>query len=300
MTAPLVLAAMMAGGACLPVEGEWIAADDLARADRAFLALPAEIRLGYAPAPGARRIFRVGQLRRLAARHGLAFEPGKEICFERIVEPLTQGRLLEAMESSLGIPGSTVEVLEFSRYPAPRGEMEFPLSGLTKPPSDQPRAAVVWKGFVRYAAKRRFRIWAQVRISAPARRVVATANLRAGEPIQAEQLRVETYDGFPGERSTAGTLEQVVGRLPRRSIATGSPVRPSLLEEPKDVERGETVRVEVRAGSARIEFDGRAESAGRIGEAILVRNPDSGRKFQARVEDRGRVVVNSLAAEGGK
>ena len=42
---------------CVPVEGERILAADLAKAEPAFAALPAETPLGYAPSPGARNCF---------------------------------------------------------------------------------------------------------------------------------------------------------------------------------------------------------------------------------------------------
>jgi flagella basal body P-ring formation protein FlgA len=57
--------------------------------------------------------------------------------------------------------------------------------------------------------------------------------------------------------------------------------------------RGETVRVEVNDGGARLTLEARAESSGSRGEMVLISNPVSSRRFRARVEGKGRVSVNS-------
>lgn len=57
------------------------------------------------------------------------------------------------------------------------------------------------------------------------------------------------------------------------------------------VERGDTVRVEVRSGGVVLAFDAAAESSGRAGDAVIVKNPQNGRRFQARVEGKGKVSI---------
>ena len=58
-----------------------------------------------------------------------------------------------------------------------------------------------------------------------------------------------------------------------------------------DVERGDRVAVEVKVGNAILDFDATAESSGRSGESILIKNPDNGRSFQAVIKDKGHVLV---------
>ena len=71
--------------------------------------------------------------------------------------------------------------------------------------------------------------------------------------------------------------------------ATPTPPKPAIAGP--DVHRGERVSVEVTSGAALLRLRADAESAGRIGDAVLVRNPESGKLFQARVEGKGKVVV---------
>jgi len=60
----------------------------------------------------------------------------------------------------------------------------------------------------------------------------------------------------------------------------------------REVERGAKVSVEVTSGSARLVFEAVAETAGRQGEWVLIRNPGNGHLFQAKVFGDGKVVIN--------
>jgi hypothetical protein len=57
------------------------------------------------------------------------------------------------------------------------------------------------------------------------------------------------------------------------------------------ITRGDHVTVEVRSGRARIRFSADAESAGHAGDSILLRNPENGRLFQAKILERGKVLI---------
>ena len=75
----------------------------------------------------------------------------------------------------------------------------------------------------------------------------------------------------------------------RLNYDAGRPSPPVLNR--KDVERGDPVRVEAGSGTVRLAFEARAESAGRTGDMILLKNPLNGQRFQARVEGKGKVSV---------
>ncbi len=82
-------------------------------------------------------------------------------------------------------------------------------------------------------------------------------------------------------------------------IRTSAPLPPAEPRAPRDVAAGDTVQVEVRSGGTRLLSEARADSAGRRGDFILVRNPDSGRRYRARVEGRGKVLVSLAPAGAG-
>jgi flagella basal body P-ring formation protein FlgA len=287
---------MAAVAGCVPVEGDRVTARDLAQADPAFSALAADTVFSLSPAPGVRRVFQAADLKRLAASHGLSLEAAAEVCVERPMVALDRERLLEAMRAALARPEARIELVDVIAFRVPRGAIEFPLGGLRRPPAGRPDAPVLWNGSVRYGAGRRYPIWAKVRILAPLVRVVAVEDLRASRPIQAGQVRLDASEGFP-EAAVATSVDQVVGLAPRRAIPAGAPIPKSILAPAREVERGDAVRVEASSGRASVALPGRALSGGSRGDAVMVRNPASGRSFQARVSGRGTVSVDGREGE---
>jgi flagella basal body P-ring formation protein FlgA len=278
---PLLLSAAAAGGraACLPLAGDRVRAEDMARVVPAFAGLSAGLVLGYLPAAGARRTYGAAELGRLARRYGIAIEPGTEACFERPLEKLARPRVEAALAASM--PTARLEVLDFSHQPVPPGELHF------EPKAAGAGSAELWSGEIRQPGVHGFPVWASVRIRMAGMRTVAAAPLPAGVPIARAQLRAEAYEG----PAAMPEPSQVVGRAPRRPIPAGAAIQAAWLEEPAAVRGGERVEVEVRSGPARLRFEGWAQSSGRPGEAIKVRNPANGKIFRATVADRGRVTV---------
>jgi len=286
---------MRAAEACIAIAAERVTAGDLAQTAAAFSSLPRDTDLGYAPVPGARRYYHAAELRRLTLRYNLAADSATEICIERAMEPLMPERVIEAMRRALGNPEARVEIVELSRYPVPRGDIEFTRASL---PSGV-TAPVLWRGFVRYSSQRRFAIWARAKVTVRSTRIVAIQNLPAGLRIEASQVRVEPAETFPSTQP-APSLDQVLALVPRRSITAGAVLTQNLLDTPREVERGDVVAVEVHSGGARLSLEGRAQNSGRRGDAIPIRNLDSGKSFSARVSGKDRVVLTTVLPSRAK
>jgi flagella basal body P-ring formation protein FlgA len=270
-----------AAAACLAVGAgtDEILVRDLAPAFANSAGLPLDTPVALAPAPGVQRRFSIAELRRLALRLHLP-DPQREVCVERPVAPLDPARIVAAMQAQF--PEARIELLDHGRYPVPDGELEFPRAGLR---------GAMWHGFVRYAGRHRAAVWARVKVSIAAVRVVAVEDLRPGRPIDASMLKIETRDDLPAAEPSPATLADVAGKIPRRLIRVGTPIRSAWLAEPKAVVRGETVQVEVREGGALLQLDGQAQASGAIGQTIPVLNTMSKKRFQARVEAKGKVSV---------
>jgi flagellar basal body P-ring formation protein FlgA len=273
----------LAGCLAVGADRDQILAGDLAAAFPGWAAVPPETPLTLAPAPGVQRVIRVPELRKLAERFSLSPAPDREICFTRPVTVSTAERLLAAMQKEM--PAALIELLDFSRQPAPEGDLAFPVSGLRQGP-----AGGYWSGYVLYAGKRRFGLWARVKVQVATARVVATQDLKPGLPLDAAQLRVETRQEVPA-LGFLSSLEEVSGKVSRRAIVAGAAFRAEWLEPAKVVLRGETVQVEVVRGGALLKLEGVAQASGAIGETIAIQNPTSKQRFPARVESKGRVVV---------
>ncbi|MBZ5591171.1 MAG: flagellar basal body P-ring formation chaperone FlgA [Acidobacteriia bacterium] len=283
-----MMAILLAAASCVAVDGDRILARDLASAAAAFTTVEPDTELGYAPAPGAIRTLHAAELKRMIARHGGT--PGGEVgplCIERATLPLTPVSLEAALRTAVGNPEARIELLDWSREAAPRGEIQFPQGGLAAFRGGEG----IWRGYVRYGSSRRFGIWARVRVSVRQQRVVARVGLPAGKPIGPEQLAVEEVDAFPFGAQPAASPDDVVGRVARRSMLAGALIFPGWLEAPQEIHSGDTVVVEVSSGQARLSFEARAAAGGRRGDWIPVRNPATGKTFRARVESAGKVAI---------
>jgi len=275
---PLAELALAACAAVSPVSDRVLLRDLAAAFPGAVLAAP-ETPVSPAPAPGVERRFDIPELRRIAAQFHLP-EPEHDVCVARPAAPLDAGRILAAMRQQL--PEAEIEVAEFSRWPVPEGVLEFPLDCLRQD---------FWAGSVRYAGTRRVPVWARVRVRVSMVAAVAARDLRAGEKLEPSAFRVETVTVALAAGMLPAAAADTAGKRLRRPVRAGAPIPAAWLETPPDVARGDTVRVEVRSGAACLEFEGEAQASGNAGQTIPVLNPQTRKRFQARVEGSGRVVL---------
>ena len=280
---------MVAAAACHAVAGAHITGQDLASAAPAFQVLAADADLGHAPMPGARRFFEPGELIRIAREHGFEVTGVQPVCFERPLASLTTDMVLAAMRKSPGMTGAQIGVTAISAFPAPHGELVFPPEGLAQPVSGD---VAVWNGYVQYDGGR-FTVWARVRITVHTKRVIATADLRPGHVIDANDVRVEEVDAFPYRSAMPDSLDAVMGHTVRRLLPGGKPVMAGALGDPNDVEIGDSVTVEVHSGAAMLRLEALAESSGRQGDTVSLRNSDGGKTFRAKVKGKDQAVVEA-------
>lgn len=270
---------------CRPVDSDQILGKDLAAANPAFETIAPDRVIAPTPVPGVDRIIHSDEVARIARANNIAIPaPAPELCFARATEPLTADRLLPVLKRALNLDAAKVEILDFSHYPVPPGTLEFTRAGLN------PNG--VWRGSVTYSQGRSMAISAKVSITVDQTWVEATTLIDPGRIIQPDQLILRTAPRFPFGPAPADSIDFVTARKATRTIRPGEPVFATMLTAPHDVERGETVNVRVVAGQTELSFTAVAESSGRAGESVLIRNPDNGRFFQARIDSKGKVSVN--------
>jgi len=283
---------------CHIIDADRIYARDLTAVFPVFSSLPPDLPIAYAPAPGWQRTFHAAEIQRLATANHLSLGMNADVCFGWAMAVPEPDRIVAAMKASLAaaFPADdiAIRIVDRSRAAVPKGDLTFPIQGA----SLRSGAPVVWRGFDVYANGRRLGIWASALIAVKGARVVAAHALHAGEPIRAEDVRAEDYQGPLLSTTAVSDVKSVIGLLPSRPIAAGDTLLTNLLEPPKDVARGDTVEVVVDSGGALIKTAGIAEESGNRGATILVRNTTSGRKFHARVEDKGKVSVAPSIAVG--
>jgi len=290
----------LAQSPCITVTGDQILGSDLARAVSAFARIPANTPLATSPLPGSSRTFSLSELQSFAARFAVPINSPGEVCFRLSMEALNPSLVVAAMRDALQIPDARIELMETSPATAPAGRLEFARENLGSPAAPDSKTPVPWRGDVVYAGGRRFPISAKVLITASIRRLVAAEALRSGVAIKASQVRGELIEGFPATPSGGLSADQVQGMVLLRPLAAGALIRPDNLTRPNDVNRGDLVSVEVRFGAAHLALTGQAESAGRIGDTVAIRNPDTSKVFQAQVAGVDRVMVGPRGPEASR
>jgi flagella basal body P-ring formation protein FlgA len=272
------------GFACQLVDSDHILGKDVAAANPLFAALDPKIEVSAAPLAGVERVLRPEEIVRLAKQNGIALDgPAAAICFARVTETLTAERLLPELQKALGLDNAIVEILDFSRFGVPSGTFEFPKSSL------MPNG--LWRGRVLYGENHSMPVWVKTRITVERTWVEAGESLAMGKAIDASQLNIRTGPRFPFDPPLAESIQALVGRKPSRALAVGTPIALAMLTVAHDVERGDIVEVLVTVGRAILDFEATAESSGRTGESILVKNPDNGHSFLAKIQNKGHVVV---------
>lgn len=268
--------------ACHPVTGSRILARDLAGADAQYAALPSTLVAGFSAEPGQTRILTASQLQRLAGAYGLKIENPADLCFELPVARLKEEDVASAMRRVLPLE-ATLKVLEIQSAVAPEGTLEFSLDNL------EPSGA--WRGYVKYADTKKAPVWARVAITANYTAVVAAADLPADVAIPASALRLEHRTGPLQHEAAAISIAEVEGRAPKRPLKAGALVLTGLLIDPPAVHRGDSVRVEVRSGPARLHFDAIVETPALKGAMVELRNPANGKTFKARLDSPSTATI---------
>jgi len=135
-------------------------------------------------------------------------------------------------------------------------------------------------------------LWFTVEASRSA--AVANADMPAGESLRPEKFssRIVDVTQFASEPVLPESIAPTM-RL-KQPLARGALLLGSHVEARPHVTRHQSVEVKVVSGPIRIETTGVAETEGRIGEMVRVRNPASGEPpFNARVVDEGVVLIHA-------
>ena len=121
--------------------------------------------------------------------------------------------------------------------------------------------------------------------------IEAATPISSGASIDSAQLVIRTGPRFPFSPMPIDSIDSAANHKAARAIRAGEPIFASMLTQPREVEVGDTVHVNVACGGALLEFDAVAQSSAHAGEWVLVKNPENARLFQARVDSKGKVSV---------
>lgn len=128
---------------------------------------------------------------------------------------------------------------------------------------------------------------AEVEILRPV--AVATRRVARGAAVAPEDIAAEQR--WMGVDEAPPTPEDVLGRIVKRRLETGSPVAAGDIEQPIAVQRGDIASIRSVVGTAVVRTRARALANGSVGDVIEFESSDRGARFLARVDGPGRAVV---------
>ncbi len=130
--------------------------------------------------------------------------------------------------------------------------------------------------------------------------VVPLRAMARGETLAAADITTERRPREGLGPDMIADIPLAVGRVARRSLAIGVPLRAQDIQRQEIVARGDVITIVYEAPGVQLSLRGRANEAGAMGDSVAVTNPNSKRVLQGTVTGPGRVSVNTTSANLGR
>ena len=264
----------------------------------------AEVPVARSPEPGEQGRIRTAAVARMAQMHGLNWTPFAQ---SRSIDVSRRGRLIEQGELSQVILAALEPQLG-------DGEYEIYLSGRVRDtyvsldtiidPSveslDFRADTGRFDAVVRLSdgpGTRPMRLNGMVTEMADL--PVLNSRMEAGEVITASDISYRKVRADRVPRNVITEAEDLIGRTPRRVVASGRHVRANDVIVPQDIKRNEMVTMVLNHGGMLLTTTGQALESGARGEVIGVRNMRSKRVVRGVIVGPGEVHMVGNGSVGG-
>lgn len=121
----------------------------------------------------------------------------------------------------------------------------------------------------------------------------ARQRLRNGDIIAANDLEDISYPVSKLRKDTVMDAAELIGKTPERVISDGRPIRMAELQTPSILEKGATVQMRYKTPYMTISTAGEALEDGAEGDTIKVRNVESSKIVEARIQSAEEVIVSN-------
>lgn len=121
--------------------------------------------------------------------------------------------------------------------------------------------------------------------------LVAAKDLTLEKEITAKDVRIEDIAVENQGEVYLKDTASVIGKVPKRIIKAGSPIKENLLQSPIVIESGVNVTIVSKKNGIKISAEGISMQRGRIGKIIRVRNAVSKKVLRAKVIDAHTVEI---------
>ncbi|HXP31689.1 MAG TPA: flagellar basal body P-ring formation chaperone FlgA [Stellaceae bacterium] len=130
-------------------------------------------------------------------------------------------------------------------------------------------------------------IYVPVRVQAWVDAVVAAGNLAPNTNLTAANLAIGRVDLFAGAGAVVTDRNAAEGKILRTGLSAGTPLRTQLLDLPIAVHRGQKVVLMLEDSIMTIKAIAVALEDGRVGQSIMLQNPESKKTIRATVAGDG-------------
>ena len=249
----------------------------------------ADVTVAAAPAPGGQLLLRAFELERLAAQHGLDWQPAPTLRHvlvsraSRTVSPIEVRRALErALAHRLGGGRIAVDLStrDLTLYAPPNGTPEIAIESLSLDGSSGRFEAVL---SATPGADPSLRLNVLGRVTELVEVPVLARDVTAGEVLTARDLDWLEVPRDRMDRRALGDASEIAGMAARRNLSAGRPLLARDVEVPVVVAKGALVTLTLNAPGMRLAAAGRALEDGASGAVIQVLNVQSKRTVQATV-----------------
>lgn len=262
------------------------------------------IALAHAPSAGKRAVFDARWLYRVAKAYKLDWRPlsnRDQIVIQRISSVITQDEIAEQLREYLADKGADPDMeIHFSNrmlqmHVAGEGISEIGFEDVGFDPRSKRFSAIVHAPAGDPAALRT-RITGQLydmtEVPVTARRILK------GEIINKSDLQWVRVRTNRLQNDAVVSMEELVGKTPKRGLREGISIRSSAIQDPILVEKGSLVTIILRADKMLLTAQGKAMQPGSDGDIIRITNTQSNKSIEAEVIGAGRVAVrqSSLVA----
>jgi flagella basal body P-ring formation protein FlgA len=130
--------------------------------------------------------------------------------------------------------------------------------------------------------------------------IVPLRAIGRGEPVASADVMIERRPRDQLQGDYAPDLGSAVGKVARRPLIAGQPIRLADVHRQEVIARGDLVTMTFEAKGLALSMRAKAIDAGAAGDVIQIQNPQSKRVIQATVMGPGRVSVTPGALAAGR
>jgi flagella basal body P-ring formation protein FlgA len=253
--------------------------------------------VAQAPAPGSKTVYDAAWLAARAREQKLAWQPRSrfdETIVERASQAINADAIAVELERELGdrLPPGPVELAldnpGLRLFVPASAPTTLAIDGLTFDARSGRVAAYVSAPAADANAERIHvggRVFRLIEIPVLTRSVAPGEQIAAGD-VQTIAVRAERLN-----QNYVGSASDLVGKTPKRSIRPGEAVRPSDVQLPIAIHKGELVTVLLQTRAIMLTAEATALEEGAIGQAIRVSNTRSKKMLDATVTGPGNVSL---------